>query len=95
MRTCQKLLTVPCRRACYPKAMRYFLLLTLVLGLVACDPEDVVDVRIDPPQVVEDAVNGVQQGVDGLNDAVQNLGESAGGGEEGAEDGGESEDEGN
>ena len=95
MRTPQKLLTVPCTKACYPTAMRYFLLLTLVLGLVACDPEDAVDVNINPPQAVEDAVNGVQQGVDGLNDAVQNFGEGAGGGEEGAEVGGESEDEGN
>ena len=73
--------------------MRYFLLLTLVLGLAACDPEDAVDVDINPSQAVEDAVDGVQQGVDGLNDAVQNFGEDAGDGEEGAENGVESENE--
>ena len=65
----------------------------LTLGLAACDPSDVVDVDINPSQAVEDAVDGVQQGVDGLNNAAQNFGEGEGGGEEGAGTDGESENE--
>lgn len=64
--------------------MRYLVLLVLTVGLVACDPGDVIDVEINPGQAVEDAVDGVQQGVDGFNDAVQNFGnegESEGKGE--------------
>ncbi len=73
--------------------MRQLLLLVLTIGLAACDPGDVVDVNINPSQAVEDAVDGVQQGVGQLNDAVQNFGEGEGNGEEGAENGGESENE--
>lgn len=65
--------------------MRYLVLLVLTVGLVACDPSDVVDVEINPGQAVQDAVDGVQQGVNGFNDAVQNFGgegESEGEGEE-------------
>ena len=71
--------------------MRYLLLFALTLGLAACDPSDVVNVDINPSQAVEDAVDGVQQGVNGLNDAVQNFGGGEGTSEEGAENGGESE----
>lgn len=62
--------------------MRYFLLLVLATTLVACEPGDAVDVDINPSQAVEDAVDGVQQGIDGLNNAVQNFGEGAEGAEE-------------
>jgi hypothetical protein len=65
--------------------VRYLVLLVLTVGLVACDPSDVVDVEINPGQAVQDAVDGVQQGVNGFNDAVQNFGgegESEGEGEE-------------
>ena len=58
--------------------MRLSLLLVLAFGLTACDPGDVVDVNINPSQAVEEAVDGVQQGIDGLNDAVQNFGEGEG-----------------
>lgn len=50
--------------------------------MVACEPGDVVDININPPQGVENAVDGVQRGIDGLNNAVQNFGEGAEGGEE-------------
>lgn len=67
--------------------MRYLVLLVLTVGLVACDPSDVIDVEINPGQAVEDAVDGVQQGVDGLNNAVQNFGgEGEGEGNEGTTD---------
>ena len=73
--------------------MRYFLLLVLTLGLAACEPGDVVDVDINPSQAVEEAVDGVQQGVEGLNNAVQNFGEGEGEGEGETENGGEGENE--
>lgn len=71
--------------------MRYIALLVLMVGLVACDPSDAVDININPSQAVEDAIDGVQQGTEQLNDAVQNFGEGAGGGEGEAENGGEGE----
>ena len=71
--------------------MRYFFLLVLATSLVACEPGDAVDININPSQAVEDAVDGVQQGVDGLNNAVQNFGGGAEGGEEEIQN--ESEDE--
>ncbi len=49
-----------------------------MVGLVACDPSDAVDVDINPPQAVEDAVDSLQQGTEQLNDAVQNFGEEGG-----------------
>jgi len=58
--------------------MRLLLLFVLAFGLAACEPGDVVDVNINPSQAVEDAVDGVQQGIDGLNDAVQSFGEGEG-----------------
>jgi len=61
--------------------MRLLLLLVLISGLAACEPGDAVDVDINPSQAVEDAVDGVQQGIDGLNDAVQSFGEGGGEGE--------------
>ncbi len=75
--------------------MRYFLFLALALGLAACDPSDVVDVDINPSQAVEDAVDGVQQGVDGLNDAVQNFGGEEGANDQGSENRSDNENEAN
>lgn len=68
--------------------MRYLLLFVLAVGLVACEPSDVVDVEITPPPAVDEAVEGVQRGFDGLNDAVQSFGDESTGaeGEEPTED---------
>lgn len=67
--------------------MRYLLVvLMLALGLVACDPEDAVDIDVNPSQAVEDAVNRVGEGVQGVGDALENFGQDV---EEGAENAGE------
>lgn len=58
--------------------MKHLLLfITLVLALVACDPEDVVNVDVNPSPAVEDAVNRVQEGVQGVGNTLENLGQDA------------------
>lgn len=69
--------------------MKYILLLVLALGLAACDPEDAVNIEVNPPAAVQDAVDSVQQGADQLNDAVQNIGEGGEAGEGNGESAGE------
>ncbi len=65
--------------------MRYLLfVLVLTLGLVACDPEDAVDVDVNPSQAVEDAVNRFGEGVQGVGDTLENFGQGVEGGAENA-----------
>jgi len=50
--------------------------LVLALSLAACEPDDVVDVEVNPPAGVQNALENVQQSVQELQEGVQNAGEA-------------------
>lgn len=66
--------------------MKYLVPFLLVLGLVACDPGEVISIQVNPPPGVQDAVDGLQQGADQLNNSIQNFGEENEGDSGGEED---------
>ncbi len=61
--------------------MKYLLAFLLAFSLVACEPEDAVDVDVNVPDAVENAAGEVQEGVQEVGGALENIGE------EGAETG--------
>lgn len=64
--------------------MRYLLLLILTLVLAACEPNDAVEVDVNVPEPVENAVGEVQEGIQEVGGALESV-------VEGVEGGGETE----